>query len=143
MPFGVPSAHLPRPITGLKSVRRRLGLAAIGAIYLGLAVQAFLLAFGVSRDGGGDEPSDPRPVVATMLRWPVGSELVGLAAAGFIIGGLVLLLWGWLHQYEDELEGRAMSHPSFVVTRVAGIVGDSVRGLLLVLIGRLSDDRAR
>ncbi len=70
-----------------------------------------------------------------MLRWPVGSELVGLAAAGFIIGGLVLLLWGWLHQYEDELEGRAMSHPSFVVTRVAGIVGDSVRGLLLVLIG--------
>jgi hypothetical protein len=60
---------------------------------------------------------------------------VGLCAAGFVGGGLALLLWGWAHDYARTLETSRMTRRMFDAARVTGIVGDTVRGLLIGLIG--------
>ena len=112
---------------------KRLGLAACGAIYIGLCAQAVALAAGSGQ--ANSATSNRGPIAATVLRWPGGPLYIGLCAAGFIGGGIALLIWGWVHDYAQTLEGPRMSPRVFNVARATGIVGDSVRGLLIGLIG--------
>jgi hypothetical protein len=112
---------------------KRLGLAASGALYLGLCAQAVALAVGSEHTGGAS--SNPSPLAATVLRWPGGPLVLGLCAAGFIGAGLALLIWGWAHDYKQILDQARMSRRVYDTARGAGIVGDSVRGLLIGLLG--------
>jgi hypothetical protein len=112
---------------------KRLGLGACGAVYLGLCVQAVALAVGSGSTNSAS--SNPSPVVASVLRWPGGALYVGLCAAGLIGGGLALLVWGWAHDYARMLDQGRMSHRMYATARATGIIGDSVRGLLIVLVG--------
>jgi hypothetical protein len=112
---------------------KRLGLAACGATYLGLCVQALTLAGGSGHTSSAS--SNPSPLVASVLRWPGGALYIGLCAAGFIGGGAALLLWGCAHDYARILERNSMSPRTYGTARVTGIIGDSVRGLLIGLVG--------
>ena len=112
---------------------KRLGLAACGAIYLGLCGQAVALAAGSRQTNSAS--SNPGPIAATVLRWPGGPWYVGLCAAGFIGGGTALVIWGWVHDYARVLDRTRMPPRTYTVARATGIVGDSVRGLLIGLIG--------
>jgi Domain of Unknown Function (DUF1206) len=112
---------------------KRLGLAACGAVYLVLCAQAIALAVGSGHTNSAS--SNPSPVAATVLRWPGGPLYVGLCAAGFVGGGLALLIWGWVHDYARMLDRSRMTRRIFDIARAAGIIGDTVRGLLIGLIG--------
>jgi hypothetical protein len=112
---------------------KRLGLAACGAVYLGLCVQAVALAVGSGHTNSAS--SDPSPIAAAVLRWPGGPLYVGLCAAGFVGGGLALLVWGWAHDYARALDRSRMTHGMYDIAHATGIIGDTVRGLLIVLIG--------
>ncbi len=88
--------------------------------------------------GAGDTnraSSNPSSIAASVLRWPAGPLCVGLCAAGFIAGGLALLIWGWVHDYARVLDRHRMPNWTYTTARATGIIGDSVRGLLIVLIG--------
>jgi hypothetical protein len=112
---------------------KRFGLAVNGLVYLGLCGQAVALAVG-SR-AAKSSSSNPGPIAATVLRWPGGSVYMGICAAGFIAGGLALLLWGWAHDYSHVLDRSRMSTRLYGIARAAGIIGDTIRGLLIGLIG--------
>ena len=111
----------------------RIGLAACAAIYLGLCAQAVTLAVGSGRTSSTS--SNPSPLAATILRWPGGPLYIGLCAAGFIGGGVALIIWGCAHDYARMLDRSRMSPRMYDIARATGIVGDSVRGLLIGLVG--------
>jgi hypothetical protein len=115
-----------------QSVLERLGRAAVGLLYLGLCAQAVSLAFG-SGDGGGGT-SRPQPLVASVLRWPVGPFWVGLVGAGLAIGGLSLLVWGFVHDYSQVLDTDRARGATFQLARATGMAGNAARGLLVALV---------
>ena len=112
---------------------KRLGLAASGAVYLSLCIQAVALAVGSGNTNSAS--SNPSPVAATILRWPGGPLFLGLCGAVFIGGGLALLIWGWTHDYAQPLNRSLMTRRMYGAAHAAGIIGDTVRGLLIGLIG--------
>ena len=112
---------------------KRLGLAACGAIYLGLCAQAVTLAVGSGQTSSVS--SNPSPLVASVMRWPGGPLYVGLCAAGLIGGGAALLIWGCAHDYARMLDRSSMSPRMYAIARATGIFGDAVRGLLIGLVG--------
>ena len=123
------------PATDLKdhAWAKRLGLAACGSVYLVLCAQAVALAVGSGRTNSAS--SNPSPIAATVLRLPGGPLYVGLCAAGIVGGGLALLIWGWAHDYAQILDRSLMTRRMYGIARATGIIGDTVRGLLIVLIG--------
>ena len=60
---------------------------------------------------------------------------IGLCAAGFVGGGIALLIWGWTHDYARVLDRNRISPRMYDIARATGIMGDSVRGLLIDLFG--------
>ena len=88
---------------------KRLGFAASGAVYLSLCIQAVALAVGSGNTNHAS--SNPSPVAATILRWPGGPLFLGLCGAGFIGGGLALLIWGWTHDYAQTFEPKPDDAP--------------------------------
>lgn len=115
---------------------KRLGLAASGAVYLFLSAQAILLATASGSSGSsGGSSSNPAPIAATVLGWPAGPVLLGLVAAGMLIGGVVFAVWGAVHDYEEVLRREQMSARTFSVARATGIAGDAVRGALVTVLG--------
>jgi hypothetical protein len=111
---------------------RRLGLAASGLVYLGLCVQAIALVAG--RDATSGVTSDPEPIAASVLRWPGGEVLLAAVAVLVAVGGVALAVWGAAHDYAAVLRRDAMGEPGFRLARVFGIVGDGVRGALVVVL---------
>jgi hypothetical protein len=112
---------------------KRIGLAACGVIYLGLCAQAVASAVGAGVSNSAS--SNPSPAAAIVLRWPGGPLLIGLCGAGFLVAGLALLIWGWVHDYSRILDRSRMTRRMFGTARATGIVGDTIRGLLVALIG--------
>jgi len=112
---------------------KRCGLAACGAVYLGLSAQAVALAVGSKHTNSTS--SNPGPIAASVLRWPGGPMYIGLCAAGFVGGGIALLIWGWTHDYARVLDRNRISPRMYDIARATGIMGDSVRGLLIGLVG--------
>ena len=121
------------PDLGEHAWTKRCGLAASGAVYLGLCAQAVSLAVGSGHTSSAS--SNPGPIAATVLQWPGGPLLLGFCAAALVGGGLALLIWGWAHDYAQILDRGLMSRQVYGIARGTGIVGDSARGLLIGLIG--------
>ena len=88
---------------------------------------------------GRDARIVPRRIRVPSLRLycgcPGGPLYVGLCAAGIVGGGLALLIWGWAHDYAQILDRSLMTRRMYGIARATGIIGDTVRGLLIVLIG--------
>ena len=109
---------------------QRIAWGWSGALYLGLCSEAVSLIVGSSSGGSA---SHPEPVVASVARWPLGPELLGLLALGLASGGAALAIWGALHDYKNLLDAGRLG-PWFGAARSVGIAGDVARGLLVILV---------
>lgn len=117
---------------GRPDVLKRLGSLLIAGIYLGLSVRAVELVAGGS---SGSSTSNPQPEAARVLGWPSGPEILGAIAAGLIIGGVALALWGFIHDYDRDLATERLGAGSRKTLKVLGSLGDLARGFLLALVG--------
>jgi hypothetical protein len=118
----------------LPSIWQRIGWLFIAGVYLMLFAHAIGLIAGTN--GGSNGPSNhPNPYAATVLRWPGGVGLLGLAGAGIVIGGVALAVWAVVHDYERTFLRSRMEGWEWAAVRVLGIAGNVVRAALLVLIG--------
>jgi hypothetical protein len=112
---------------------KRLGWLAIAILYGGLCVRAIELVSGASTTQGAT--SNPGPFVARALAWPAGPELVGVVAAGLIIGGVALAIWGFAHDFEKDWHLERLTRTSRAVVKVLAAFGDLARGFLVALVG--------
>jgi hypothetical protein len=126
--------------TGEASARQaseRIGWAATGVLYLLLCGQAVALVITSAHpgsSGSGGASSHPQPWVAMVLRWPAGPVWVGLAGLVVAVSGLVLLVWGAVHDYSEILDTERMSPAKLRVAQATGIAGEAARGLLIILV---------
>ncbi|MGA3214501.1 MAG: DUF1206 domain-containing protein [Acidimicrobiales bacterium] len=118
----------------------RIGWLAIAVVYFALCVQAIELLIGRSHSQSG--PSNPKPWAATILTWPGGPELLGTVGACLIIGGLVLTIWGFAHDYHKDLVLEQLGSTSRKVVNALGASGDLSRGFLVALVGSYLIDAA-
>ncbi|MGB9111459.1 MAG: DUF1206 domain-containing protein [Acidimicrobiales bacterium] len=107
----------------------RLGRAASGALYLLLSAEALELRAGTAT---GSISSRPEPLVARVLVWPVGPEVIGLVAIAIATSGVALGVWGFLHDYRKVIDAPRLGR-YFGLARASGAAGDGTRGLLLVI----------
>jgi hypothetical protein len=119
---------------GSDSAAKRIGWCAIAVVYFILFGQAISLIIGSGTSGGGPT-SQPTPFVARVLRWPAGPELLGLAAAGIIVGGIALAVWACVHEFDRSFQTERMSQGTHFAARASQILGDITRGALIALIG--------
>lgn len=115
------------------SVVKRVGFLVSGAVYAALFVEALLLIAGSG--GGGSVSSHPQPLVRQVLRWPAGPDLVGVAAAALLAGGIGLAIWSCVHDLDKTLDTGRMGRRQLRLARATSIGGDVTRGLLIALIG--------
>lgn len=117
-----------------KRTAKRVGSAASGLLYLGLAILAFRTVTGSSSSSSGSSGSD---FTATMLTWPGGQALVviiGLVIMAVAVG----LAWrGLKTDFEKHLNVGQMSRTTFTFVRRLGQVGYVARGAVFFLIGVL------
>ena len=116
-----------------KSAWKRLGYAARGLLYVGFFVSAVKLVLdGPSSEGGRDEA---QTATASVLGWPGGPLLVGLAAVAlFAAAG-----WnGWravTRGFEKELKHYEMSPGMCRLGTAAGMLGHLARMLAYLVVG--------
>jgi hypothetical protein len=70
-----------------------------------------------------------------VLRWPAGPDLVGVAAAALLAGGIGLAIWSCVHDLDKTLDTGRMGRRQLRLARATSIGGDVTRGLLIALIG--------
>ncbi len=108
----------------------RIGRAAIGALYLLLCAEVIELIAGASATSVS---SHPEPLVARVLKWPGGPEMLGLVAATIAGGGIALGAWGFVHDYAKVIDAQRLGN-RFPLARITGAVGEAARGLLVVIV---------
>jgi len=108
------------------------------------AVYAFLayLAFATITGSGGNEARKQRDVTATVMHYPAGRWLVGLAGLAIVIVGLTLAAEGLTRKFMKNLRLRRTSHRTRVVVERLGMIGTTARGVVFAVIGVLLIDAA-
>jgi hypothetical protein len=119
---------------------QRIGSFGIAVIYVGLLVRAVQLAAGHSTRGGAS--TNPAPMAARVLRWPGGTEIVGVVGVVLIASGVGLALWGIIHRYSQSLALERVGRPAQRAIRTLGALGNLARGFLLALVGSFLLDTA-
>lgn len=114
---------------------QRVGRGAIAVVYFGLCGRAVALAVSSAASSGGGASSHPQPLVATVLRWPGGPAWVGLVGTGIGVAGVVMTVWGCVHDYAKTFDRSRLRGARFQLARATGIFGDATRGALVALIG--------
>jgi hypothetical protein len=117
---------------GFKGVTKRAVYLGIGGFYGYLAVFAAGVIFGLR--GNDDGVQD---FTATVLGWPGGQILVGLAGVGVIIGGLNEIVFALRGKYREEFRHRHMTGVERVLLVGAGWWGHVGRGAVYGLMGYL------
>ncbi|HUB70141.1 MAG TPA: DUF1206 domain-containing protein [Acidimicrobiales bacterium] len=112
----------------------RVGWGSISVLYAALCYQAVSLALGSASDAGGGASSHPQPLVATVLRWPLGAGWVGLGGTGIAAGGIGLAVWGCARDYSKTFDRQRLEGTRYQSLRVTGIVGEITRGVLITLV---------
>ena len=119
---------------------RRLGSLGIAIVYVGLLVRAVQLASGHATSGGAS--ANPTPTVVRVMRWPGGTEIVGVFGIALLASGAGLAVWGVAHRYSESLALERVSRPWQQVIRTLGAVGNVTRGFLVALVGGFFLDTA-
>jgi hypothetical protein len=115
-----------------RGLAARLGQAASGVVYGGLAAWAVGLLVG-GGDGGGSDPTRDR--TAWLLAQPFGAWLVGIAGAVVVGVGLFKLWKAWSNDLCERLHLQGLGpNEQTWITRI-GRVGYAAQGITLGLIG--------
>jgi uncharacterized membrane protein len=118
--------------TGWLGLSKRAVYLGIGGFYGYLAVWAVAVILGARNDDNGIQD-----FTATVLGWPGGQILVGIAGVGVIVGGLNEILFAIRGAYRAEFEKRAMAAWERVAMKAVGWWGHVGRGAVYGLIGYL------
>jgi len=107
-----------------------------GLVYLGLAVSTLKFLIG----GGGKD--NTQPLTARVMKATGGRELVFLAGAGVIAGGIAMVVRAFKQKFEDKLDMSAMPAGLRSATSLLGTAGIASRGFVFALIGVFLVDAA-
>jgi hypothetical protein len=118
--------------TGLLGLTKRGVYLGIGVFYGYLAVFAAGVIMGMRSNDNGVED-----FTATVLGWPAGQVLVGLAGLGVIAGGLNEVVYALRGRYRDEFQHGRMASWERVALAGAGWWGHVGRGAVYCVMGYL------
>jgi hypothetical protein len=113
-----------------KGVVARIGMAVSGLIHLGLAFAALSLLISA---GGSEGESRIRDWVGTLMGWPGGRWIVGLAGLVIMGAGAKYVIEGWTAGYEKYLAASRFTSR----WRNALRIGDAAHGVAISVIGLL------
>jgi hypothetical protein len=113
-----------------KGLVARTGMAVSGVLHLGLAFAALSL---LVTSGGSEGESRIREWVGTVMGWPGGRWLVGLAGLAIVGAGLKYIIEGWTAGYEKYLAAS----PQTTRWRNALRFGEAAHGVVIAMIGLL------
>jgi hypothetical protein len=112
---------------------KRAGSLGRAIIYAALAYSAAKILVG---DGGGASQNQrARETAATLLSWPAGTWLVGIAGAIVIGVGLWNAYRGLSRKFEEKWRTGEMGHSARAWGGRAGVAGHLARGVVFILIG--------
>jgi hypothetical protein len=120
--------------TDAKGIATRLGYAAIGVAYAGLALAAARLAFGTGGGSGGSDQS-AQDWTQSLLAQPFGRWLVGLAGLAVIGVGGYQLYRSYTAKFREKLNLGEMSTTEQQWTLRVGRFGFAARGVVFAIIG--------
>ena len=107
----------------------RTGLVVSGLVHLGIGILAFSLLFG----GGGDQGSSIPRYVGTVMQWPGGRWIVGLAGLIIIAAGGFYVHKGWTEKYREHLRGNRFTLRWNKALK-AGVIS---QGVVVAIVGLL------
>ena len=116
-----------------KKWAKRVGSLGRGLVYAGLAFSAAKILAGAG--GGGSQNQRAHETAATLLSWPGGTWLVGVAGAVVIGVGLWNLYRGLARKFEDKWRTGEMGPTARRWGGRAGTVGHVARAVVFGLIG--------
>jgi hypothetical protein len=117
---------------GWKGVTKRAVYLGIGGFYAYLAFFGAGVIFGLRNDDDGVQD-----FTATVLGWPGGQILVGLAGLGVIVAGLNEIVFALRGAYREEFRHRQMADWEQTLLAGAGWWGHVGRGAVYGLMGYL------
>ena len=129
---------LPADVDG-HSILRRIGYTVSAATYVLLGVTAISLATKPGSSSGGEDGSSQdsqvTKVTRSVMEWPAGRWLIGLAGI-VVIGVACYFLYKAISaSFEKELEHRSIGPFSWKAVRTAGRIGWFGRAAMMALIG--------
>jgi hypothetical protein len=116
-----------------KGWAKRLGSAGRGLIYAGLTFSAVKILAGSG--GGGSQNEKAHETAKTVLSWPAGTWLVGLAGAAIVAAGLWNLYRALTRKFEDRWRVGEMSARARTWGGRVGVVGHLARAVVFTLVG--------
>jgi hypothetical protein len=117
------------------NVFKRLGLAALGLLYVGLCVLCVAIVAGSneqSQSGGG---KGEEKATRFALEQPAGRYLVIAIGIGIVAAGVVLVGFGLTQKFRDELKERQMGGTERKWFTALGVAGYLARGVVFALVG--------
>jgi hypothetical protein len=118
---------------GAKKWGKRAGYIVRGLIYAGLTFSAIKIITGST--GGQSQNQKAHQTTATLLSWPDGKWIVGVAGAAIIAAGLWNLYRGLSKKFEDRWRVGEMGGSARKWGGRAGLLGHGARGVVFGLIG--------
>ena len=112
---------------------KRAGYVGRGLIYAGLTASTVKIVLGAG--GGGSQTGKAHKTTATVLSWPAGTWLVGIAGAVIVGVGLWNLYRGISRKFEDRWRTGEMVEQARRWGARAGVVGHAARAVVFALIG--------
>jgi Domain of Unknown Function (DUF1206) len=116
-----------------KKWAKRLGSVGRGAIYATLAFTTVKILTGAG--GSGSQNERAHETAATLLSWPAGTWLVGIAGAVVIGVGLWNGYRGLTRKFEDRWRKGEMGETARTWGGRAGVAGHLARAVVFTLIG--------
>jgi Domain of Unknown Function (DUF1206) len=112
---------------------KRAGYIGRGLIYAGLTFSTIKILVGSS--GNQSQNAKAHKTAATVLSWPGGTWIVGIAGAAIIGAALWNLYRGLTRKFEDKWRTGEMSHRARKWGGRAGVAGHLARAVVFGLIG--------
>lgn len=127
---------LPADLDG-HAILRRIGYSVSAATYIALGVTAVTLASrsGSSGSGGSSQDSQVASASTTVMEWPAGRWLVGVAGLVVIGIGVYFGYKAYSASFEKEIEHRSIGPLSWHTVRIMGRIGWVGRSVMMALIG--------
>ena len=114
---------------------KRIGLAALGLLYVGLCALCIAIVAGAGQtDQSGGNKGESR-ATRFALEQPAGQYLVVAIGIGIFVAGVVLVGIGLTRKFRDELKERQMGGTERRWFTALGVVGYVARGVVFALVG--------